>query len=105
MNIAGRIKALRKERGMTQVELAQRAGISPQLLRLVEQSGRISNRTRFLLAMALNVPISKFGGSSIDGKGVEKRLLRDAEMWQAICIELRRRGYTLVPLADRRSDR
>jgi transcriptional regulator with XRE-family HTH domain len=62
MNIAERIKALREDRGLTQIELAQRAGISPQLLRLVEQSGRISNRSRRRIAWALGVSIAELGG-------------------------------------------
>ncbi|HEY0410722.1 MAG TPA: helix-turn-helix transcriptional regulator [Candidatus Dormibacteraeota bacterium] len=61
-NVIGRqLKRLRNERGLTQAELAERAGVSPDLIAKLEQgtrqSARLTSVTR--LAQALGAPVSE----------------------------------------------
>lgn len=52
--LARRVKALRLERGWTQQELAERAGLALPTYRVFERSGRISLERLLKLAVVLN---------------------------------------------------
>lgn len=54
LTLAGRVKALRLERGWTQEEMAQRSGIALSTYRVFERSGRISLERLLKLAVVLD---------------------------------------------------
>lgn len=54
-NVAAREKTLRKARGLTQEELAAKAGISLGSLRRFEQTGRIAFESLVAISFALGV--------------------------------------------------
>ncbi|MFB4312960.1 helix-turn-helix domain-containing protein [Actinomadura sp. 21ATH] len=54
-SISDRIRSLRTRRGMTQEELAERSGLSPQVVRKLEQGGSVRMETCHQLARALGV--------------------------------------------------
>ncbi|MGY1944011.1 helix-turn-helix domain-containing protein [Nocardia asiatica] len=58
--LGDRLRSIRKRRGLTQNELAERSGVSVQLIRLLEQGGQESTRTETArrLASALRVETS-----------------------------------------------
>jgi DNA-binding XRE family transcriptional regulator len=67
-----RLRALRRERGLTQRQLAERAGVSLEGVWTIE-AGRKYPRigTQRLLAKALDVSVAAFGGSCGGGPGSE----------------------------------
>jgi transcriptional regulator with XRE-family HTH domain len=52
--LARRVKALRLERGWTQEEVAERAGVAPATYRRFERSGRVSLERLLKLAVVLD---------------------------------------------------
>lgn len=60
-NTLGRaLRFLRQQRGLTQVALAVKAGVSLNTVSLVERSGRITERVANLFAQALQVEPATF---------------------------------------------
>jgi transcriptional regulator with XRE-family HTH domain len=88
-----RLRNVRKRRGLTQSELAERSGVSVQLIRLLEQGGQESTRTETArrLAVALRVPTSSLIAVA-DPDGPENS---DVELWADV-----RRALTGIYPAD-----
>lgn len=81
MQIGDRIKALRKEEGMTQKELAQRAGISRSYLADTEANRyNPSIETLGKIAEALSVPVSALLSDSEPEKTGPQYVLDDETM-------------------------
>lgn len=53
------VRALREERGLTQLQLAVKAGLSIQTISLAERAGLVSAATAARLAEALEVPAAE----------------------------------------------
>lgn len=70
--LARKIKALRSEKGVTQLQLAEHVGISAQLISALEQ-GRIAPKREYLekIAESLDTPMSYFSGQRV-GKIVKR---------------------------------
>lgn len=82
--IGVRLRELRREKAMTQEELAERAGVSRDLIAKLEQGSRQSARLASLtsIANALDIPLSELTGSrpQLDGErdGASVLALRNA---------------------------
>lgn len=59
------IQKLRKSKGFTQIQLAEKAGISITSLRNFEQGGQPSNNVKRALAHALEVSLAEIGGLNV----------------------------------------
>jgi transcriptional regulator with XRE-family HTH domain len=60
-DVASRVRALREERGLSMRGLAERCGVSPNTISLIERGATSPNvSTLHQLAMALEVPITAF---------------------------------------------
>lgn len=83
-SLGRRLKGLREDRGLTQEELAERAGVSRDIIAKLEQGSRVSARlvTLVKLANALDVDLSTFVGHrdrlGTDRDGGRILRLRDA---------------------------
>lgn len=53
LDLAGRVRARRKERGWSRGELARRAGVAMETLKLFERTGKIALTRLVLVASAL----------------------------------------------------
>ncbi|MBA7595998.1 hypothetical protein ES703_02967 [subsurface metagenome] len=60
-----KIKELREAQGLTQIQLAEKAGISLASLRNFEQGGQPSNRVKRSVAIALGVRLAEIGGPNV----------------------------------------
>jgi transcriptional regulator with XRE-family HTH domain len=58
-NLGARVRVLREGRGLTQAQLAERAGIEPRSIQRVEAGQTGSLGTLVRLAAALDVPIDR----------------------------------------------
>ena len=58
--LGGRIEELRKEKGFTQEELAEKAGLHRAYFWDIEQGRNISVRTAYKISRALGVSLSEF---------------------------------------------
>jgi transcriptional regulator with XRE-family HTH domain len=60
-DVASRVRTLREERGLSMRGLAERCGVSPNTISLIERGATSPNvSTLHQLAMALQVPITAF---------------------------------------------
>jgi putative transcriptional regulator len=71
-SLAKKIKTLRTQKGLTQMQLAEVVGISAQLISALEQ-GRIAPKREYLMKMCegLDVSMSYFSGQKV-GKIVKR---------------------------------
>ena len=75
LELGEKIRYLRKQAGMTQKQLAEKAGLTPRTICLVECGKRgLTLKTADLIAAALNVPLDEL--SSIVRKGDVENALR-----------------------------
>jgi transcriptional regulator with XRE-family HTH domain len=88
--IGAQVAQLRRQVGLTQQQLADRCGLSSDLIRRLEQGARTSARLTTVVALArgLRVPVSAL----LESAGSPGRLVRTAR---------RRRGWSQSLLADR----
>lgn len=84
--LAGRIRALRLDRGWTQQETAERAGLAPATYRHFERTGQISLERLLKLAVVLDAR----GG--LDGLFVRPPARSLAELEERAERQTRRRG-------------
>lgn len=74
MNPGERIKKLRKEKGMTQKDLAKKIGVSPSAMSQFEKQTYLRRKTLNKIAGALEVPVSKITGMVPEETETEKIL-------------------------------
>jgi len=72
--IREKVRALRKQRGWSQIDLANQSGLSLASIRNLEQGLKFTPRTRRMVSLALDVSPAELGGSIawLTGKGEPK---------------------------------
>ena len=66
--VGGRVRAIRRERHLTQAELARRVGIRAGPMNQIEQGRHVpSGRVLFALGRALDVPVDELFKTSLKG--------------------------------------
>lgn len=74
------IKKLREGAGLTQFQLAEKAGISFSTVRIAEQGGSVSNKTKRALATALGVSLAELGGPNV-ARRVDELTAEEKAKW------------------------
>ena len=86
--IGKQVRKFRKEREMTQEQLAERANRSPAFVGLIERGAHImSVETLFELAQALNCSTDELLGLGIKNIDADNKALRLLEMAQSLARE------------------
>jgi transcriptional regulator with XRE-family HTH domain len=97
MDIGKRIRHLREERGLTQRELARRAGLTPSGVGFIEhgQTRNPSAETVVAIARALGVPVEELLGEEEMERLEEERLEadspKDRQHWERVLASVRGR--------------
>lgn len=72
--IGDKVRALREQRGWSQIDLANQSGLSLTAIRNLEQGLKVTPRTRRMVSLALDVSLAELGGPIAwhTGKGEPK---------------------------------
>jgi transcriptional regulator with XRE-family HTH domain len=96
MDIGKRIRDLREERGLTQRELARRAGLTPSGVGFIEhgQTRNPSAETVVAIARALGVPVEELLGEEmerLEEERLEADSPKDRQHWERVLASVRGR--------------
>lgn len=99
--VGARIRALRKDRGWTQDELAQRAGIAVQTISRAERGGALSIANIKRVGVALEVhPLELFADPGVQGE-ISTEVRRVVDLMQGLDNEAQRAVRQHVEIASR----